>query len=399
MRPIDETRAVRRRGATLVYAAIALTATTALASLAVDYGRAQLVKTQLQTAADAAARHAVGGLADDTWLSRAQQAAAENGADGTAVILQAGDVQTGAWDSQSGVFTPGATPANALRVTARRSASRGDAVPTVFGALFGRAGVDVHAEAIATVSGGGWTDPIALYKFDEGSGTIIFDQSGYGAAENLVISEPGKVQWLGGSGGIRITSNTTITTDGPSNKIRAALAASNQFTVEVQFNPTSAPNGPSSVMSIGDGISSRGVVGGLQNKGMTGNLRTTNTPPTGEPGLSPTSGNHVPGSFNGGYGMVMTFNGTQFRLGGRRHADNAMRYRSRSDGGSINWAEEVQLALGNELSGNRSYLGTITRVAIYNYALDAGQVDQLLKTGTFTVTSSQGGAPTVALVH
>ena len=46
----------RRSGVTVVYTIILLTALIGLASLAVDYARVQLAKTELQRAADAAAR-------------------------------------------------------------------------------------------------------------------------------------------------------------------------------------------------------------------------------------------------------------------------------------------------------------------------------------------------------
>jgi Flp pilus assembly protein TadG len=48
----------------LVYSLILMGVLIALASMAVDYGRTQVAKTQLQAAADAAARAAVQQLPD-----------------------------------------------------------------------------------------------------------------------------------------------------------------------------------------------------------------------------------------------------------------------------------------------------------------------------------------------
>src|SRR3954464_3731204 len=57
----------RRRGMSLIYMAVAVPVLAGFCSLAVDWARVQLVKSELQAAADAAARYAVTGLADGTY--------------------------------------------------------------------------------------------------------------------------------------------------------------------------------------------------------------------------------------------------------------------------------------------------------------------------------------------
>ncbi len=47
---------VARRGAILIYSIYIMLLMTAMISLAVDYGRVQMIKTELQRAADATAR-------------------------------------------------------------------------------------------------------------------------------------------------------------------------------------------------------------------------------------------------------------------------------------------------------------------------------------------------------
>ena len=63
---------VLRRGSILIYTIIALTVLMGFCSLAVDWGRVQLFRGELQLAADAAARHAAFGLA--TGVSTARHA-------------------------------------------------------------------------------------------------------------------------------------------------------------------------------------------------------------------------------------------------------------------------------------------------------------------------------------
>jgi len=140
-----------RRGVSLVYATIAMTALMVFISLAVDMGRAQVAKTELQRAADAAARYGASGLSSGitTTQSRAQTAAADNKVDGTSVSLNtSSDLEFGTWDPTSETFTvltgTARTSATAVRVTLSRS------VPTLFAAAMGRSSVTIRAVAIAT---------------------------------------------------------------------------------------------------------------------------------------------------------------------------------------------------------------------------------------------------------
>jgi Flp pilus assembly protein TadG len=145
---VDE-RTVRRRGFTLVYFAVALAVLIALGSLAVDVGRYQAARAELQAAADAIALHAAAGLSDNSALSRAQSLAAESASDLLVVTLQPSDVQTGRWDLATGVFTPGASPANAVQVTLVRSAGRGNALPLGLARAIGVSSTSLRAQSIA----------------------------------------------------------------------------------------------------------------------------------------------------------------------------------------------------------------------------------------------------------
>jgi hypothetical protein len=156
-------RARHRRGIGAAYAIMLLVALIAIASLAVDWGRVQLVKTQLQTAADAAAR--AGGLGMRAGIPQARtdamNVAAANAADGSSVTLNAdNDIEFGAWDPGTRTFTvltgAAADGANAIRVTARRTAATGNAVPLLWGRLIGRETCDAQASAVAAIASTGY---------------------------------------------------------------------------------------------------------------------------------------------------------------------------------------------------------------------------------------------------
>jgi Flp pilus assembly protein TadG len=138
----------------LIYATILMVAMCAFASFAVDLGRVQVAKTELQRAADAAARYGVTGLSVSGYQARtnAKAAAAENLSDGTSVVLQDSDVEYGKWNSNTNSFhatSINASGNNAIRVTARRTAARSNAIPLMFGAALGVKQIDVKATATA----------------------------------------------------------------------------------------------------------------------------------------------------------------------------------------------------------------------------------------------------------
>src|SRR4051794_1165040 len=90
----------KHHGFVLAYAMVLLCVMVGIASLAVDYGRAQLVKAELHDAADAAARAAARRLPEGTTTARdeAVSAAAANSANGTSVVLNpTTDVEFGSW--------------------------------------------------------------------------------------------------------------------------------------------------------------------------------------------------------------------------------------------------------------------------------------------------------------
>src|SRR5437868_5923487 len=101
-------RLCSRRGVTLLYAVVMVAALAAFCSLAVEWGRVQVAKTELQRGADAAARAAAGTIA--SGVTAAQDAAisiaAANSCDGTSISLnRSNDIEFGAWNSSTHTFT------------------------------------------------------------------------------------------------------------------------------------------------------------------------------------------------------------------------------------------------------------------------------------------------------
>lgn len=170
----------------MVYSIIMLTALVMFTSLAVDYARVQLAKTELRRAADAAARAGASGLS--SGVTTAQNLAVTyggyNAADGTAVVIDPNnDVEFGTWDATSRTFTvlTGASRANAnaIRVTARRTANSGTGISLAFARVLGMNTCDVTASAIAMIT----PQAIGVTGLD----SVAIHQSFFGASYNSSV--------------------------------------------------------------------------------------------------------------------------------------------------------------------------------------------------------------------
>ncbi len=152
MRPSPRTlRATRpRRGAAIIYAVVVMSVLIGVCSLAVDYGRAQLVRSELQSTADGVARAAASGLSTSVTEAkrRARDLAAMNRADGAAITLTDADFAFGKWDADTNQIELGGTPIDAVEVTARRTVS------LAFGSMIGKTTTDVSASATARAATG-----------------------------------------------------------------------------------------------------------------------------------------------------------------------------------------------------------------------------------------------------
>lgn len=129
----------------MLYLIIVMSAIFAMASLALDYGRVQLAKTELQTATDAAARWAVQWIpaGKNVAITKLNQAAADNKVNGVSPTFVAENVDVGSWNETTRVFTPNASPQNAVRVKAVVT------VPLALGPMIGMNSCRVGASAVA----------------------------------------------------------------------------------------------------------------------------------------------------------------------------------------------------------------------------------------------------------
>jgi Flp pilus assembly protein TadG len=145
----------RHHGMAMIYTLVTTLTLLGFVSLAVDLGRVQVTKTQLRTAADAAARWGAIGLqtSQDVASSNAISAAAGHKVDNSAMVLLPADVVVGTWTAGSGFSAGGISP-NAVRVKAYRTHARSTAVPLLFAQIVGFNTCDVTTTSIALYTPG-----------------------------------------------------------------------------------------------------------------------------------------------------------------------------------------------------------------------------------------------------
>ncbi len=136
-------------GTTAIFVGLLLFVIFGFAALAVDVGHLYVVRTELQTAADAASTAAARGLPIATVAEVIAIDYADRNDDGAGPLTKAPDVVVGNWDTSTRTFVASGLPLNAVQVTTRRSAAYGNPVEHLFARVLGFETSDVSATAIS----------------------------------------------------------------------------------------------------------------------------------------------------------------------------------------------------------------------------------------------------------
>jgi Putative Tad-like Flp pilus-assembly len=154
-------RSRRRHGVVLAFLVLLLVMFAAITSLAVDYGRVQLIKSEMQRTADATARgymyyYNTQGQTYANSKGPALYSSKNNPIDANSGTAPTVTVTWGYWSTTSNVFTTTNTTgyAPAVKVTVTRTNAGGNPALLYFGKLLGVNSIDLHASAIAAQMGG-----------------------------------------------------------------------------------------------------------------------------------------------------------------------------------------------------------------------------------------------------
>jgi hypothetical protein len=196
---------------------------------------------------------------------------------------------------------------------------------------------------------------------------------------DLEVSDGAAIGWV--SGGLVLHSSTVVASAGAATKVIEGARASNGLTIEAWVKPwDTSQDGPARILTLSQDPYSRNFTLG---QGLWGSqpsdlydvrLRTTTTSDNGSPSLSTPAGllttelTHVVYT-RGASGVARIYMGGIERVSGVVGGDFS------------NWDEGFRLALGNELTGDRPWLGELHLVAIYDRALSQAEVSQNFEAG------------------
>lgn len=175
------------------------------------------------------------------------------------------------------------------------------------------------------------------------------------------------------SKGITLKKGAILKTAGQ--PVNQRIQAANQLSVEAWIRPASLnQKGPARILTLSRDSSNRNFTLGQQDKEFEIRLRTTNSTDNGLPQLS-TSSKVVSTEFTH---VVFTrsHNGTNIiYVNGKKAA------KIEAAGKLSNWNNGYQLAIGDELSGDRSWQGTVAMVAIFDLAISEETIVERFRQG------------------
>ena len=195
----------------------------------------------------------------------------------------------------------------------------------------------------------------------------VLDTAGAGLPLDLTIDDADRVTWV--DSGLRIDAVTRISSGAAATKLHDALADAPGMTLEVEFTPENVTQtGPARIFSYASGTASRNLHLAQSDAGYEVKLRTTyNT--SGEPAAQTSSGLTAQNRQH----LIVTYDGQQLQV----FRNGRLELSEIAPGGMANWSRGHLLTLANEVSGDRGWLGTLHRVAVWDAAVDKVQARNL----------------------
>ncbi len=206
----------------------------------------------------------------------------------------------------------------------------------------------------------------ALYDFRSAEGATVRDRSGVGEPLDLTIADPQAVAW--GAGSLEIRKPTAISSKQPARKLTDAIRTTGELTIEAWVRSSSGDQvGPARMVTLSKDSSNRNFTLGQDKNRVEVRLRSRKTSDNGIPAVS-----SDPRTFGTELAHLVY---TRSRGGAARiFRDGKVIEEGEVPGSLDNWNDDYRLALGNEVTNDRPWLGTYHLVAIYNRALRDDEV-------------------------
>jgi hypothetical protein len=200
---------------------------------------------------------------------------------------------------------------------------------------------------------------------------MVLDVAGRGDPLDLLIRNPVAVSWT--SDGLQVIDDVLIQSGRPATKIRDAVKASGEITIEAWITPTTTETpepGPTRIVSLSGNSRERFFTFGQEDDAYTFRLRTTRTSRNGLPALESLPGTLLLEPTHVVFTREQTSGTTRIFLNGRPFS------RGSALGDFSGWRDDFHLLLANELNRPRPWQGIYHLVAVYNRALPEGDVSR-----------------------
>lgn len=261
-------------------------------------------------------------------------------------------------------------------ISAIQSMADGIDVTELNAALINSKALTLFDGTLATGGGRFETDVIAKWEFKTGTGTTAFDTSGVEPAINLSLN--GDVSWIGGWG-IQLLNGKAQGSTASSKKIHDLVTATGEFAIEAWVVPANVTQeGPARIISYSGGTGTRNFTLGQTLYNYDYLLRTDKTNLNGQPALSTADAAEVlQASLQHVVINYDSVNGRQIFVNGQftGDADNT------EAGNFADWNDSYAFVLGNEVSGEFPWAGSIRMVAVHNRVLSTQQITQNFDVG------------------
>ena len=213
-----------------------------------------------------------------------------------------------------------------------------------------------------------------LYDFSEPTGVLICDRSGAAEPLDLKIETPREVER--GPRTLTITGKAKIQSQKPATRLTNALQKSNAVTIETWVRPENLKQeGPARIVTLSPNTGSRSFTIAQEKTAFEVRFRTSKTDSNGAnralvtpKKVAETKLTHI----------VYTREKSGLS---RLYVNGRERAKEKIEGGLEPWDPTLKLSLGNEMTGDRPWKGSLHLVAIFNRALSIGEIGQNFRAG------------------
>ncbi|MCS6799823.1 MAG: LamG domain-containing protein [Myxococcota bacterium] len=211
---------------------------------------------------------------------------------------------------------------------------------------------------------------VALYTFEEGTGNVVRDRSGLDPPLDLVLGDPTPPAAHWRRGAIRFDRSNILQTSGAATRLTDACRTSGEVSIEAWVEPDNeTQGGPARIVTVSADPHFRNVTIGQDGSSWIARIRTSGFGDlNGMPQIS-TATRIVLASAPSQIVFVRETSGWA-----RLYVNGLLVVLTTRGGDLTNWDPSFRLALGNELTNDRPWLGTFHLVAIYCDALTEADV-------------------------